>query len=316
MRIDRMLGIIVFLLNRDRVSARLLAERFEVSLRTIYRDLDSISCAGIPIITYPGKNGGYGIMANYKLDRQVLSLEDMSSIISALKSVNVSIGGDDLDTVAEKILNLVPTDKVETIKKKFEEFSIDFTPWGFKPVFREYIRTIQQAISDAYLISFTYRSSKGESLFRKVEPMTLVFKGYAWYLYGFCLTRNDYRLFRITRMTSPAVLSEHFNRREKTYQEFVTAAGDVSSYVTLKLKFSPVIKQKAEEYFPEGITEVLADGSSIVTLALPEDEWIYSMIFSFGEYAEVLQPVRIRDLVKEKTRKMLEVYDNDLKMIT
>lgn len=309
MRIDRMLGIIVLLLNRDRVSAKQLAEKFEVSVRTVYRDIDSINMAGIPIVTYPGNKGGFGIMPNYKLDRQVLSLEDMGSIISALKSVNASLGGEELDTVAEKILNLVPVDKVDHLKKRFDEFCIDFMPWGFKPKFKEYIKILQQAISDNLIVSFLYRNSKGEALTRNVEPMTLIFKGYAWYLYGYCLLRQDYRLFRISRMGYPEIQKKTFERRNKTYTEFMNVQIDQTNFINLVLKFSPLIKQKVEEYFDENISSICEDGSMVVSIRFPEDEWIYSTILSFGEFIEVLEPESVRNEIKAKTKRMTELYN-------
>ena len=132
MRIDRMLAITVMMLNRDRISARELAERFEVSIRTIYRDIEAINLAGIPVISYPGNNGGFGIMDNYKIDRQVLSLKDMLSILSALKAISSSLEFSELDNAIEKINSLVPRGKTGQKNLFAEQFVVDILPWGFR----------------------------------------------------------------------------------------------------------------------------------------------------------------------------------------
>lgn len=312
MRIDRMLGIVVLLLNRDRISARQLAERFDVSVRTIYRDIEAINTAGIPIISYQGNRGGLGIMENYKLSRQVLTIEDMTSIISALKGVNATLGDNDFDTVAEKILALIPGDKISSLKKHFDEFTIDLSPWGFKQKFKDYIKIFQQVIPENRVVNFLYRNTRGETLCRTVEPMTLVFKGYAWYLFAYCRKRNDYRIFRLSRMDNIEVTEERFELKNLTYQNFMKSSAEQSSYVNLKLKFSPEVRIKAEEYFDENVVEYQQDGSLLVTVCFPEDEWVYSTILGFGEFVEVLEPFHIRKLIQEKMKKMLAVYKHDM----
>lgn len=306
-----MLGIVVLLLNRDKISARLLSERFEVSVRTIYRDIEAINMAGIPIVTYPGNRGGFGIMNNYRLDRQVLSIDDMTSIITSLKSVSNTTGDNDLETVAEKILSLVPIDKTEKIKRRFEEFSIDIMPWGFVQKSKEYIKILQQAISERNLVQFTYRNMRGEFLERVVEPMTVVFKGYAWYLFAFCRIRNDYRIFRLSRMDELKIMEEIFERRVKTYRDIASETIDESKFVNLVLKFRPEVRIKVEEYYSECNVTYLDDGSMIVRASFPEDEWVYGAILSFGSFVEVLEPPHIRDIIKEQAKKMFDIYKHD-----
>jgi predicted DNA-binding transcriptional regulator YafY len=311
MRIDRMLGIIVFLLNRDKISAKSLAERFEVSVRTIYRDIESINMAGIPIVSYPGNNGGYGVMENYRLDRQVLSLDDMSSIITALKGVGNSTGDNDMDNIAEKILSLVPQDKVSKLKKRAEEVVIDITPWGFRQKSKDQLKLIQQAISENTLVSFSYRNMRGEILERIVEPMTMIFKSYAWYLFGFCRKRNDFRLFRLSRIDMLKSLDQKFVRKSTTYKDFFSEENQPAT-INLVLKFTSSARIRAEEAFDETSVKVLADGSLVASAAFPEDEWMYSFILGFGEAVEVVQPAYIREIIRKKAEKICSVYKHDI----
>ena len=311
MRIDRMLGIIVFLLNRDKISAKYLAERFEVSVRTIYRDIESINMAGIPIVSYPGNNGGYGIMENYRLDRQVLSLDDMSSIITALKGVGNSTGDSDMDNIAEKILSLVPQDKVSGLKKRAEEVVIDITPWGFKQKLKEQSKIIQQAISDNTLIKFSYSNMRGDVLERIVEPMTMIFKSYAWYLFGYCRLRNDFRLFRLSRIDSLQSVNEKFMRKDITYKDFFAEENQLAA-TNLILKFTPAAKIRVEEYFDEASVKYLSDGGIVASAAFPEDEWMYSFILGFGETVEVIQPAHVREIIRKKSEKIYSIYKHDI----
>ncbi|MGE5398754.1 MAG: helix-turn-helix transcriptional regulator [Ignavibacteriales bacterium] len=312
MRIDRMLGIVVLLLNRNKITAKELSRRFEVSVRTIYRDIEAINIAGIPIISFPGSKGGLGIMENYRLNGQVLSLDDMTSIISTLKNVNRTLGNTDLEAVSEKILNLIPKDKIDHIQHQPEEFCIDLIPWNFRDKYKDFMKILQCAISENRVTKFFYRNTRGEAMTRIVEPMTLVFKGYAWYLFAFCRGRNDYRIFKLSRMEGIDVLPERFTRKEVTYYEAMKLQGPPKNLVNITMKFSPVMRLQIEEFFEESIVETLDDGSFIVSVTYPEDEWVYSTILSFGEYVEVLAPGHIKEKLREKIKKMYLLNNADI----
>ena len=314
MRIDRMLGITVLLLNRDRVSARQLSEKFEVSVRTIYRDIEAINMAGIPIVAYSGSNGGFGILENYRLDRQVLTLQDMISIITALKGVSRSLGDSGLETVTEKILNLIPPDKIDYLKQQSEEVAIDMAPWGHKIKSEEFFQIIRPAIAERSLIEFVYSNARGEMIRRTVEPMTLIFKGYAWYLFAFCRMRNDYRLFRLSRMENLINTKESFERRSISYHEFFKNSATETKTINLVLRFEGKMRIKVEEYFDENGVEIQDDGSIIVKISMPEDEWMYSTILGFGEYVEVLEPEYLRCMILEKAKKISSKYKHDIKV--
>ncbi len=308
MRIDRMLGIVVLLLNRDRVSAKFIADRFEISVRTVYRDIEAINMAGIPIVAYAGNNGGFGIMENYRLDRQVLTLQDMTSILTALKGVSPTLDDSDIDNVTEKILSLVPDDKMEQLKQKFEEFCIDIVPWGQKQKPKEYLKELQLAIAQKRLVSFDYRNTKGEYAKRIVEPMTLVYKGFAWYLFAFCKIKNDYRIFKLIRMNNLNAEDAFFKRKDQSYHDYMKLSNDKAELINIVLRYSPVLRTHVEEYFDETNIEYLADESMIVRIALPDDNWLHSIILGSGEHVEVLAPEYLRSIIKEKAEKICRKY--------
>ena len=215
-------------------------------------------------------------------------------------------------TIAEKILSLVPTDKIDKLKKHFEEVSIDISPWGFKHKSREYLKTLQPAISESRIVKFVYSNTRGETISRFVEPMTLIFKGYAWYLFAFCRIRKDFRLFRLSRMDDLEVTPESFKRKEISYKEYFSTQENHSKMVDLVLKFSPAVRIRVEEYFDESSVKLTSDGSMIVSVNFPEDDWVYATILSFGENVEVLQPENMREAVLEKAKKICTVYKHDI----
>ncbi|MBN2041154.1 MAG: YafY family transcriptional regulator [Spirochaetes bacterium] len=251
MRIDRMLAITIMLLNRERISARELADRFEVSVRTIYRDIEAINIAGIPVVAHSGINGGFSIMENYKIDRQLLTLNDMMSIITALNSVNLVFDDAGVDSTIEKIRNLVPREKESEINLRSEQIVIDLLPWGYPGRYKKLLKEIQQAVEGNSLINLLYTNSGGETVSRIVEPMTLVLKGYVWYVFAFCRLRNDYRIFRLSRITGIVTLQETFVRKSGSFRDIPKWENDNTEPVNLVLKFSPEMKARVYDYFDD-----------------------------------------------------------------
>jgi predicted DNA-binding transcriptional regulator YafY len=311
MRIDRMLAITVMLLNRDRITARELADKFEVSVRTIYRDIDAINIAGIPIVSFSGNDGGFGIMENYRIDRQVLTLNDMFTILSALKGVNTSLDDIELEIAIEKIKSLVPAEKSGEMERHFEQLAIDLMPWEGSERHKRIFKKIQSSISQNLFIKIKYSNTKGESLERVIEPMTLVLMGYAWYLFAFCRVRDDFRLFRLSRIKDVDVLRDSFVRREASYRDYIKREQD-RKVVHLVLNFSPEARARVMDFYDEDQIETLQNGDMILKVSYPEDEWVYSNILSYGNHVEVLEPAHIRKIIQEKAKKIAELYKPDI----
>lgn len=311
MRIDRMLAIVVMLLNRERITARELAEKFEVSIRTIYRDIEAVNQAGVPIVSYPGNDGGFGILENYKIDRQLLTFNDMLAILSALKGVNTTLADREIETAIEKISSLVPKDKTTELELRFEQLVINVSPWGFKDEDQKKLKEIYQAIINSKLLRFKYRNTKGEKIFRVIEPMTLLFKGYAWYLLAYCRLREDFRSFKLSRITELTVLDEEFVRKKHPNRDFDVPGNQNQIPIHLKLKFSPKVRSYVEEYFEVDNITYQEDGHLIVSVDWPEDEWVYAHILSYGENVEVLEPLTIREKIRTRVAKTYHLYSSE-----
>jgi predicted DNA-binding transcriptional regulator YafY len=312
MRIDRLLSITVMLLNRDRIPARELAKKFEVSVRTIYRDIDAINLAGIPIISYPGNNGGFGIMENYRIDRQVLSMPDILAVLTALKGINAALDNRELDNAISKISSIVPREKTACIRNHGEQLIIDILPWGYGKKEKQKLQVINSAVSNFHFLTFEYMNTQGEKNTRTVEPMILIFKGYAWYLFAWCCLRRDYRLFKITRMKDPLPMERKFIRRAGSYEDYFHSDNHNFKMVTLVLKFKPEASTGVEELFdPDQITR-LPEGELMVKVSFPDSEWGISFILGYGDLVEVIKPARIRKIIAEKAKNISALYKPDI----
>ena len=313
MRLDRLLAITLMLFNRERVTARQLAEYFEVSIRTIYRDIDAINLSGIPIVSFPGHEGGFGIMETYRIDRQVLTFKDMLSILTTLKGINITLEDRKIDGVIEKITTLVPPDKKEQLKQHQQQFVIDILPWGFGTKQKQKLKTVHQSVVENMLLEFVYRNSKGQELSRIVEPMTLFFKPYSWYLFAFCKNKEDYRIFRLTRMNDLVIQKKTFQRRDKHYQDFfLEPVKKNAGAVDLVLRFSPEARVWVEDVYDTELITRQKDGFLIARVSFPEDEWVYAHILNFGDRVEVLEPPHIREIIREKAEKIQKIYKPDI----
>lgn len=312
MRIDRLLAITILMLSRERVTARELAEKFEVSIRTIYRDFDSLNLAGIPVISYSGNNGGYGIMENYRLDRRLLNPQDLTSILSALHGINRTLDDKSLASAIDKISSLIPRDQSRNIMQNLEQVVIDILPWGETPGRSDDIRSLHRAIASHKIVEFSYINTKGEKSIRKAEPMTLVFKSYSWYLFAYCLTRQDYRFFRFSRLKDLKILSSSFTRRDKSYKDCLGPMMDSGKPTEFVLRFSPDVEQFIMDSFEGENIEPQADGSTIVRFIMPLNEWVYGFFLSFGESVEVLSPENVRQILSEKIKKIHSIYKPDI----
>ncbi len=311
MRIDRMISIIILLLNRETVTAQELSRRFEVSVRTIYRDIDAINLAGVPVISFQGNRGGFGIMENYKLNHQLLTLKDMCSILTTLKGINSTLEDKELGRAIEKIRSLVPVDKTETLNNHMEHLIVDILPLGYRKKQRENIASIYKAIEERRLLSFQYRNNRAEQMIRTVEPMTLIFKGYAWYLFAWCTVRGDYRFFRVSRMEDINILNSFFERKNKSYDEIFKDDSPDEQETKIILRFSSIMKNKVDEYFEDNQITYIENGEIEVSMTVPEDEWIYSLILSYGEHVQVIEPPHIRAIIQNKAKKILSYYKPD-----
>jgi len=301
LKINRLLGITILLLNRETVTAKELAERFGVSTRTIYRDIDVLSSAGVPVFTNKGNGGGISLLENYSLNKTLISENEIESILLALKTLKAA-KYPEIDAILEKIGAVFKHSETDWVH-------IDFSPWGSTPNEYNKFIEIKKAILDRKRICFDYINSAGEKTSREIEPMRLVFKGHAWYLWGYCVRKNDFRVFRISRIKNVKVTNGLFKRRDFVDKNQSNETENTRPPVYLKLKFYPQILYRLYDDFDDEMIVRNSDGTCTVEVQFPEDEWVYGYLLSFGSYVEVLEPQHVRDIIADRAKKLLKLYE-------
>ena len=296
---SRLFEIIYLLMNKDRVTAKELAERFGVSTRTIYRDIDTISLAGIPVYTEKGKGGGISLLPDFVLNKSILSEEEQGEILASLQGLTQIQSAD-----ADHVLRKLSTVFNKTAAKWLE---VDFSDWSFEQ--QDFWGGFKSAILQKRVVAFDYYNSYSEKTHRRVEPIQLWFKSRAWYLKAYDLNKRALRLFRLSRVRNMHVTDETFVERNLLIEETSTTPSTSQRLdVTLRLRIKPEMAHRVLDEFASVVEEQKADGSYIVSLCWPEDAWVYGTILSFGEYIEVLEPARIREIIRDKAKKIVEQY--------
>ncbi len=296
---NRLFEIVYVLLSKGRVTAKELSERFEVSQRTIYRDIDALSVAGIPVYTEKGKGGGISLLPGFTLNQSLLTEKEQEEIISALQALE-AVKPKEMTQALTKLSAVFNTKAVNWI-------DVDFSDWGRED--NELFSKLKTAIFDKIVVVFDYYSAKGEKTNRSVEPMQLFFKHRAWYLKGFCLSRQNIRLFKLTRMKNLIFTEQCFNERSSSMILSEALQNEKNyNYIELRLKIAPEMAYRVYDEFEPHNIKKLSDGNFISTVVFPEDEWMYGYIMSFGDYIEVLEPVHIREFIQERLKKALKKY--------
>lgn len=309
MKIDRLLSIVIHLMGREQASASDLAERFGVTVRTIQRDLEAIDAAGIPVAAFHGPHGGYRILDTFRLDRQFLTFDDLFFITTALQGISDSLEDAAVERTADKIRSLASRHPPQELASRAERLYIDFRALGHSARRKEHMALIQKALERNRCLSFSYTSARLETLRRVVEPHAVVFKWYSWYLFAWCRLRGAFRLFRISRIREPELLPEAFRRRPVDVREYLDkAASETPPGTPVVLRFQAEARVMAEEYFSFADLSVDGEGRLTARFELPEDNWLYGMILSWGNGVEVVSPERLRAKIAEICRKNLEVY--------
>jgi predicted DNA-binding transcriptional regulator YafY len=289
---NRLFEIVYILMQKKKITAKELAEKFEVSTRTIYRDIESLSRANIPIYSSKGKDGGIGILEEYVLNKTVLSEEEQNQILFALQGMK-KIAGEDKDIL----------EKISTIfnKKVNDWIKIDFSNWGKEEKF-ELIKT---GILNKKQLEFTYYNSNGDKTKRIVEPLQIWFKDKSWYLISYCKLKEDYRIFKVARMKEIKVLEKHFERelpKEQKEEKYKL------KNIVLELEISKEMAYRVYDEFEDNEITKNEDGSFRVKVEYPETDWIYGYILSFGENIKVISPKRVKSTIKVRLEETLKNY--------
>ncbi|MSS38535.1 helix-turn-helix transcriptional regulator [Clostridium porci] len=295
---SRLFKIVYHLLEKGKSTAPELAEKFEVSIRTIYRDLDAISAAGIPIYTTQGKGGGIFIMQDFVLNKSILSEQEKEQILMALQGISIT-EHNQTDELLMKLGGLFQSKVTNWIE-------VDFSEWYKNTPNYDVFNLIKNAIFNQYIITFSYFAREGNYSNRTVEPIKLIFKNKDWYLYGFCLLRNDFRFFKLTRIKELKILSDTFKHEVKNIPEIETVIKH-NNFIPAKLRFSPKAAFRVYDEFTDNISKD-NQGNLYVNIDLPDNETLFSYILSFGDNVEILEPDYLRESMKEKLTLMLEKY--------
>ncbi len=310
MKVDRLVSIIMILLDKERIGAKELADIFGVSPRTIYRDIDTINMAGIPVRSTSGVGGGFEIMPKYKIDRKVFSTTDLSTLLMGLSSLSSMIRGDELVHALAKVKSFIPADRAKDIELKANQIHIDLNPWMGNRNIQPYLEIIKTALQESKLLSFEYADRYGNKTTRTAEPYQLVLKSSHWYWQGYCHKRNDFRLFRLSRTSNLQMEEELFTPRDyqKPQLDFADILATMQTRIKIRIHESVmdrVLDYCTYEHFsPDG------DEHYIVSFPFIENEYYYNILFNFGDKCECLEPLHIRTEMKRRIHDIATIYEN------
>lgn len=298
MKLNRLLEITTVLMNKKTVTAGELAKRFGVSVRTIYRDIDVLSSSGVPVYSSKGTRGGISLLEEYTVNRTTLSSAERESLTFALDALR-STKYPQSESIIDKLGSIFNTENSDWIH-------IDFSPWGGSPNSYNKFVEIKDSVIHSRLIEIDYINSWNEESRRKIEPLRLIFKGRAWYLWSYCLSSEDFRTFKVSRIKNVAVLNESF-KRGRTYSPKESPPKHNPEIVHLVLEFTQDALYRLYDDFDFDMIHV-QDGAYRVEVDFPEDEWVYGFILSYGTFVKVLEPPHIQEIIKERGRKIAEYY--------
>ena len=296
MQINRLFEMVHILLNKKNVTAKELAEHFEVSIRTVYRDIETLTFAGIPVYSSRGKNGGIRLLENYVLNKTLISQDEQNEILYALQSLKAASYPE-----VEEIL-----EKMSLIFNKSSDnwIEIDFSRYGAED--STLFENIKKAILNKKTVNFTYHNTKGEKSRRTADPLKIWFKEKAWYLFAYCHEKKSIRQFKINRIKGLTLTEEHFDKSMEDFE-----INDEKEAVKRVKVIAEIDKSQAyrvyDEFSEENINK-MKNGNFEVIMENPESEWVYGYLLSFGEYLKVKEPERIKKILSDKIEKMRENY--------
>lgn len=300
MKIDRLIGILSVLLQEEKVTAPELAEKFEVSRRTINRDIEDLCRAGIPIRTAQGARGGISIMEGYRMDRTMLTSKDMQMILAGLRSLDSVSGSHYYGQLMEKI----KSGSSDFVSGR-DSILIDLSSW-YKDSLAPKIEMIQTAIEERRLLSFRYYAPKGESS-REIEPYYLIFKWSSWYVWGWCCKREDFRLFKLNRMDELKISAAGYEIRAVPMPD-LSNERIFPGGIKVKAVFQSEMRWRLVEEFGPDCFETQSDGTLLFHSEYTDDESLINWLLTFQDQVEVLEPEQIRKKLLRIAVHVTEIY--------
>lgn len=318
MKNSRLFELLYLLMEHQELTASWLSRKLEVSQRTIYRDIDALSAAGIPVYCQKGRQGGIRLMKQFQLERSLFDDREQDDLLAAIQSLEATgvLDGSALLSRLSVLFQKKPVDWLE----------VDFDGWENRPEEKSCFEQCKEAIFSRTPLAFTYYNSSGEQSSRTAEPVRLCYKGGHWYLYAYCRGRQDFRLFRLNRIRDLKVLPETFSPKPPPCFPSFAGSSPPSSpdsafpslsspssmappeIVNLHLTFTPsAAYQVMDSFLPEEITS-LPDGGFSVRTSMPPGRWVLGFLLSFGKEVKVLEPSWLKDLVQKESSEIQKLY--------
>ncbi|EQF27615.1 deoR-like helix-turn-helix domain protein [Clostridioides difficile CD160] len=305
MKLARMLSIVMLLLQHNKISASSLADIFEVSKRTIYRDIEAINAAGIPIVTHMGAKGGIAIMEQYKLEKGLFTVSDITSLLTCLD--NYPLSNDDIIYTIAKIKGLLPSSQINDIKMQTNKVFIDNTPWQGIQVIPAHIKELKYALEKNHYVEFQYTDSTNKKSKRIVEPYRLVLKQSLWYLQAFCISKNEFRIFRLSRMDSLTIQEKSFVSREFNYEK-LDSPKEIEHKFKVKLLVDETLLGWMADFCGEENITPCENNKYIVNFPFINNDYGYGLILRFGDRCECIEPESIRKELIHRAQNLLKQY--------
>lgn len=300
MKIDRQIGILSILLQKDVVTAPYLAKQFEVSRRTINRDIEDLCKAKIPIVTRQGAGGGISIMEGYKIDKTLFSGAEIQDILAGLRSLDSVNGTNRYGKLMEKF-----SAGASDFMVGDQSVLIDLSSW-YKDSLAPKIELIRAAVDMCKELEFTYYSPQGESV-RRIEPYYLIFRWSSWYVWGFCKTREDFRLFKLNRMDKVKVSEQIFSKRQVPMPD-LNNESIFPGGIKVKALFEAECKWRLIEEFGRGCFKERDDGKLFFQADYTNRENLVTWLMTFQDKAELLEPEEIRLEIQSNIERMRKKY--------
>lgn len=311
MKSERLLAITMMLLEQKQVSAPKLAELFEVSVRTIYRDIDSLSQAGIPVVAFPGSKGGIRIMENYKIDQRFFTTSDLISLLTSLNSMHKHMNSKQTAYTIEKLKSLVPEKMEKEVALKTDQLIIDLSPWIQNGQAGASIDVIQHALDNQHVLSIEYENRAGQYSSRLIEPYRLILKESSWYTQAFCLEKQEFRIFKLSRMKNIQQTTKLIEQRTPPAVSFGRDTSGRTSFITLSLEVDYSVKDQLAERFND-LQFLPQKGSDRYLVEFPyfiPDEFGYHLLLGFGTRCKCLAPDSIRLELVKRLKEVLAFYE-------
>ena len=294
MQESRLFKIVYHLLEKGRTTAPELAEKFEVSVRTIYRDVDALSETGIPIYTETGRNGGIHLLDDFVLNKALLSEKEKQELLSSLQSLS-AVGVSYDANMVTKLSALFHTNSEDW-------FEADFSRWGGKSADNDKFESIKTAVIYHRAMQIVYEGSCHGGSKRTILPLKLMYKAKEWYVKAYCRQKQDFRIFKLTRIIEWKVLDEEFE--PISFPEYDVESGQAGN--TIVLKFSKGVAYRVYDEFDKSQVKRLESGELLVSAQMPEDDWLVGYLLSFGTQVDIIEPSYLRETLAQKAKEIYE----------